>query len=670
MWRRILTGSIVVVAATAALVVPPASASNPVPGFIPQNADWLTTVNYYRSMAGLAPVSENPTWSAGASNHSCYMLQNGLSHDEVPGRPGYTASGDEAGNSGNIAVTSAFDATARSHVELWMTGPFHAIGVLRPNLTQVGFGKCDNPSTSPWRSAATLDVLRGLTSQPRPATPILFPGNGTTTGLDAFIAESPNPLDFCGWSGSAGLPVIAMMPEGVSSASAAMSGPNGPIETCRLFAGNTSGTAKAILQGDNAVIVVPRNPLAQGTYSVSVSTQARTVNWSFTVDNTADTGISPIPMTAPAGPPSGIEHVTPFRFADSRLETRLRVTPLTAGIPKRIKFAGVAGLPTDVTAIAANITAAYPAWNGWITAYNCSTVAPFTSSLNYRTNETTGNAALFPLNSSGELCLVSSQNTELVIDVTGYTRPSSTSRLLPRNPLRIADSTTGLRVTPFGAGQTQEINVFEAGAEPGATAVSLQVTSLNAASKGWLTIYPCNVDRPFIATINPRPLVARSNQTLVPIPSDGRLCIYSSLITDVQIDLHGSFTSAGSQYTPVAPTRLTDTRDPYRPEMHAGTAGQLAGAGTTLVVDYGGERAIPANATALSLNVAITGATSNGMLTIYPCDQTRPATTAMAFTPGGAVATGIQAKLSADGLLCIFTSAPTHVVVDVAGWWN
>jgi hypothetical protein len=641
-----------------------------VPGFIPQNADWLTTVNYYRSMAGLAPVSENPAWSAGASNHSCYMLQNGMSHDEVPGRPGYTASGDEAGNSGNIAVTSAFNATARSHIELWMTGPFHAIGVLRPNLAQVGFGKCDNPSTSPWRSAATLDVLRGLTSQPRPATPILFPGNGTTTGLDAFIAESPNPLDFCGWSGSAGLPVIAMMPEGVSSASASMSGPNGPIETCRLFAGNTSGIAKAILQGDNAVIVVPRNPLAQGTYSVSVSTQARTVNWSFTVDNAADTGISPIPVAAPAGPPSGIEHVTPFRFADSRLETRLRVTPLTAGIPKRIKFAGVAGLPTDVTAIAANITAAYPVWNGWITAYNCSTVAPFTSSLNYRTNETTGNAALFPLNSSGELCLVSSQNTELVIDVTGYTRPSSTSRFVPRAPLRIADTTTGLRVSSFAAGQTQEINVFEAGAEAGATAVSLQVTSLNAASNGWLTMYPCNVERPFIATINPRPWVARSNQTLVPIPADGRLCIYSSLFTDVQIDLHGSFTAAGSQYTPVAPTRLTDTRDRYRPEMHAGTSGELASAGTTLVVDYGGERSIPANATALSLNVAITGATGNGTLTIYPCDQPRPATTAMAFTPGGAVATGIQATLSADGFLCIFTTASTHVVVDVAGWWN
>jgi hypothetical protein len=669
MWRRFLTGSTALLAVVAS-AAPLASASNASPPFIPQNAEWLTTVNYYRAMAGLSPVSENTSWSAGASSHSCYMLQNGIAHDEVPGRPGYTAAGDEAGNNGNVAVTSAFNATARSHIELWMTGPFHAIGVLRPNLTQVGFGKCDNPSTNPWRSAATLDVLRGLTSQPRPSTPILFPGDGTTTGLDAFIAESPNPLDFCGWSGSAGLPVIAMMPEGVSAASATMVGPNGPLETCRLFAGNTSGVARSILQGDNAVVVVPRNPLAQGTYSVSVTTQARTVNWSFTVDNAADIGISPIPVATPAGPPSGIEHVTPFRFADSRLATRLRITPLTAGIPKKIKFAGVAGLPTDITAVAANITAAYPVWNGWVTAYNCSTVAPFTSSLNYRTSETTGNAALFPLSSAGELCLVSSQNTEVVIDVTGFTRPSSDSRLVPRSPLRIADSTTGLGVSRFTAGQVQQIDMFAAGAESGATAVSLQVTALNAASNGWLTMYPCDVDVPFIATINPRPFVARSNQTLVPIPADGRLCIYSSLNTDVQIDLHGSFTPGGDQYTPVAPTRLTDTRDRNRPEMHAGNGGALAAAGTTLVVDYGGERSIPANATALSLNVAITGAVANGTLTIYPCDQPRPAATAMAFTPGGAVATGIQAKLAADGRLCIFTTAGTHVVVDVAGWWN
>ena len=77
--------------------------------------DWLSTVNTYRAMSGLQPVSENTTWSSQARAHSCYMLQNGIAHDEIPGRPGYTSGGDTAGNSGNVAVSSSVSATARNH---------------------------------------------------------------------------------------------------------------------------------------------------------------------------------------------------------------------------------------------------------------------------------------------------------------------------------------------------------------------------------------------------------------------------------------------------------------------------------------------------------------------------------------------------------------------------
>ncbi len=129
--------------AAATFLASTAYAANPSPAFIPPTADWLTTVNYYRAMAGVGPVVEDPAMSDGAAKHSCYMLYNGISHDEVPGLTGYTPEGDVAGNSGNVAVSSVIDTSARSHVELWMTGPFHAIGVLRPNLVSTGFGKCD-----------------------------------------------------------------------------------------------------------------------------------------------------------------------------------------------------------------------------------------------------------------------------------------------------------------------------------------------------------------------------------------------------------------------------------------------------------------------------------------------------------------------------------------------
>ncbi len=107
--------------------------------------------------------------SAGAAAHSCYMLYNGITHDETPGLPGYTAEGDVAGNSGNVAVSSVINTSARSHVELWMTGPFHAIGVLRPNL-RVDRLRQVRPARHPDMAlGATLDVLRGLGSAVRPA---------------------------------------------------------------------------------------------------------------------------------------------------------------------------------------------------------------------------------------------------------------------------------------------------------------------------------------------------------------------------------------------------------------------------------------------------------------------------------------------------------------------
>ena len=59
--------------------------------------DWLGVINTYRSQSGLAPVTENGSWASGTVNHSCWMLLNGIAHDETPGTPGYSAGGRPGG---------------------------------------------------------------------------------------------------------------------------------------------------------------------------------------------------------------------------------------------------------------------------------------------------------------------------------------------------------------------------------------------------------------------------------------------------------------------------------------------------------------------------------------------------------------------------------------------
>lgn len=668
-WKIIAALTTAAVAFSAQVI--PAAAADPVPPFIPADAHWLTTINYYRAMSGMPPVAENTTLSAGAYNHSCYMLYNGIAHDEIPGRTGYTTSGDAAGNNGNVAVSSAYGTSARSHIELWMTGPFHAIGVLRHNLQSVGFGKCDLNNTPVWHSGATLNVLNGLAYTARPSTPTLFPGNGSTTNLYQFITESPNPLSFCGWSGSAGLPVIAMMPETVTSASASMTGPNGPVQTCRIFSGNTSGTAQSILAGDNAVSVIPRNPLVPGTYTTTVTTQARTVTWSFTVDPTASTGVMPLPTVSPAGPASGYTPVAPFRFADSR--TTSRITRLLAGVPKRIKVSGVAGLPSDITAISANFTVTGATSNSFLTVYNCSATPPTASTLNFARYENVANAGIFALSAAGDICVYSPSETHLIIDVSGHFRSTVASTYNARTPQPLVNTLTQLRATGrVAGGGTLQVDVVDAGlgVPSSATAVAVNISGINPTEKGFITAFPCGVALPVVSNVNPVVGTTKSNFAIVPLSATGDLCLYTKTELDMKVDVLGYFTGGGTgTIVPASPTRVTDTRDLYRSEMNLGTGGQALQANTTATLRLAGKRGIPTTAKAVSLNVTIVNPVGNGTITVWGCG-TKPGVDSVSFSTSKTVANGVQVKLSATGDICMNSTTMTHLVIDVAGWWN
>ncbi|MFM8311673.1 MAG: CAP domain-containing protein [Ilumatobacteraceae bacterium] len=647
-----------------------ADASDPFPPYITPTATWLSTVNYYRSMAGLPAVTENTTMSQGAYNHSCYMLYNGIAHDEIPGRPGYTTNGDNAGNKGNVAVSSVFESPARYFVELWMTGPFHAIGVLRHNLKTVGWGRCANEATSPWKSAATLNIIDGLDRNvARPASPIVFPGNGTTTSLYRFITESPNPVSMCNWTGSAGLPLLAMMPEPVTSASVSLTGPSGPVQTCRLFGGNTTGVASDILKSENAVVVMPRTELQPGRYTASVTTNARTVTWSFTVDPNAATGIMPIPVAEPTGPASGFNPVTPFRYADSR--TPLRITKLLARTPKQIAVAGIAGIPTDTTALSANFTVTSPSGAGFLTVYNCTTPRPTASTLNFASGETVANAAVAPLN-AGNLCVYSPVDTHLIIDINGYFRPASSNKVVAIDQVPVVDTVQSIAVS----GRRAAASVFGVRVRGGnatlpdtASTAVLNVTAVNAASGGYVTLYPCDTARPTVSTLNVPKGATRQNLAIVPISATGEICVYTHSEMDIRVDLVGYFAADGlAEVTPTQPTRVIDTRDTLRPLMNFNMGGMPVPAGASRAVVLRGDRGIPANAQALSLNVTVVPGTSSGTLTVFACGST-VSVVSMTFTAGRNSATAMLVRLPASGDICVRSTAPVHVVFDVNSFW-
>jgi uncharacterized protein YkwD len=635
------------------------------------DSDWLTIVNTYRAMSGLAPVTANPGWSSEAQAHSCYMLQNGISHDEVPGNPGYTVGGDTAGNSGNVAVSSVVSATARNHIDLWMTGPFHAIGILRHNLTSSGFGLCAAGDTpTPWHSGGTLDVIRGIDhSLTRPSTPIVFPGDGATVPLHSFITEFPNPMTLCGWTGSAGLPLIAMMPDDVTSANATITGPNGPVPTCALHAGNTSAdaTARAILDGDNAVVVMPREVLADGTYTVTVNTNSGNVTWSFTVDRGAPLEVTPesTPDTSPTTKAARFEPVTPFRLVDTR--KNLGSTRLRAGEVTRIQVGA-----SDIVAASANFTVVSPTGYGYITAYNCTAERPTVSTLGFQPGQTVANQAIVPLE-RGELCVFSLVDTDLIIDVNGYYRTViDGSGFVPVKPARLLD-TRDQGVAKLRAGVEVRLKVagVDGGAPADATGVALNVTVIEPRQDGHLQVYPCGAaSRVDISNVNYVPNEYRPNSVVSPVGEKGRICLRSLRDTHVAIDLTGYFSAEeGLDFLALDPVRLFDSRS-FSAGLNEATLGQRVRAGQVVRVQIAGERGIPEDARAVAVNLTATDALNDTYLTAYPCGTLPKTSNVNIVTSQFVNANGAMVKLSASGELCIYSKNAVHLIVDINGIWQ
>jgi hypothetical protein len=669
--RKMAATAVLGALATGALAMPQeVIASSPIPTPIPANSDWLTTINYFRAMVGVPAVAENPSWSAGAVAHSTWMVETStIAHDEPNGGPFTTVEGDLAGNNGNVAVSSNVATTAREHIELWMSGPFHALGVLRPQLTQVGYGQFNKASASRWRSGATLDVLRGLNfSIARPTTPITFPGNGTSTSLTEFITESPNPLDFCSWTGEAGLPVLAMMPEETSGGTATMTGPSGPLEVCSIGASNTTGVASQILDADNAVVVIPRRPLTAGTYTVSITTSARNVTWSFTVDPSVADGVaSTLALTSATGPVSTFQPLAPARLVDTR--SSIGATRLGANQVTRIDVAGKKGVPATAAAVSANFTIVESDKAGFLTVYPCGPTPPDVSTLNFGAGEAVPNQATVPLDATGDLCVVSTANAHLLVDVNGALVESGPDRYAAVSPERIMDTRNGLGGSyRLAANATARLAVVgKAGVPAGATAVALNVTAVNAGGAGYISVYPCGAV-PDASNLNVTLGTTRPNLVIVPLSATGEVCLRAAEAgTDLLADVAGYYSPAATQrYTPLAPVRMLDTRA-TRADLNGGSGGAVIAAERVVRVMVAGQRGIPANAKAVSINLTVTGPRSGGFVTAYPCG-TVPNVSNVNFA-GSDTANAAQVTLDSSGALCLWSSAATHLLFDVNGVW-
>jgi hypothetical protein len=226
---------------------------------------------------------------------------------------------------------------------------------------------------------------------------------------------------------------------------------------------------------------------------------------------------------------------------------------------------------------------------------------------------------------------------------------ASPALYLPLPPTRVID-TRDQATGRLQAGRT--LTVPLAGHVPdGTSAVAVNLTAVDPTANGYLTAYPCDRTQRDTSSVNYRAGATRAGMAVVPVSTSLTLCIYSHQAADIVVDLQGAFVPAGDDaagFAPVAPPlRLLDTRETGRSERLRVSA--------------------PAGAAAVAITLTTVGAARNGFIAAYPCGTPVPVVSNVNVRPGETIAGSAFVPTGDSDDICLATSVPVDVVVDLTG---
>lgn len=238
----------------------------------------------------------------------------------------------------------------------------------------------------------------------------------------------------------------------------------------------------------------------------------------------------------------------------------------------------------------------------------------------------------------------------------------------PLDPARILDTRIGTGASgAVGPGQTASLQVTGRGAVPAqAGAVILNVTAVQPTHHGYLTVFPGGTGRPTASNLNFTPGQVVPNLVVAKLGDNGTVDLFNSaghthLVADVMGWFDEQPSANGSRLRGISPTRLVDTRD----------RGAPIGPGRSIELQVADTASIPAEATAVVLNVTVTQPTAAGYLTVYPNGVQRPTASNLNFVPGQTVPNLVVAKVGTNGKIRLYNShGSSHVIVDATAFFQ
>jgi hypothetical protein len=201
-----------------------------------------------------------------------------------------------------------------------------------------------------------------------------------------------------------------------------------------------------------------------------------------------------------------------------------------------------------------------------------------------------------------------------------------------------------------------------------AVAYSLNVTVVPHGPLGYLTIWQQGQARPVVSTLNSLDGRVKANAAIVPAGVQGGVSVYVTDLADVILDVNGYFaapaTAGALSFYPVAPCRISDTRNSVGPLGGPGLA-----AGKPRTIPVGSACGIPAGASAYSLNYTAIPSGPLGYLTTWPTGTPMPLVSTLNALNGAVTANAAIVPASPAGSVDVFATNDTDLVVDINGYF-
>ena len=384
--------------------------------------------------------------------------------------------------------------------------------------------------------------------------------------------------------------------------------------------------------------------------------------------------------------PAALESFVPARLLDTRVGDQFKTIDGEfegdgapgAGDTIELDVAGRGDIPDDASAVIMNIGVIRPEARGFLTVYPCDQERPLASNVNYPQGGVVSNPVLAQIGSEGKVCIYTSASAELYADANAAVPAGgSPTPLLPARLLetRIGDDFKTVDGEfegdgPIEAGTEVELKVTDRGGVPSdASAVALNIGVVRPDERGFLTVYPCDEDRPLASSVNYGPGTTVSNAVNALIADDGTVCVYSSKTANVIVDVNASIPEGGSP-KPLVPSRILETRSGPDDETVDGEfegEGRVA-AGATVELVVAGRGGVPDDATSAVLNVGAVRATEAGYITVFPCGEEQPLASSINYRGDDVISNSVTAQIGEDGKVCIYTLRETDMITDVTGF--